>query len=135
MCNLYSMTSSQAAIRDLVRGLDDRTGNLGSMPAVFPDMEAPIVRTGEDGPELVKARWGMPSPKFALKGRKTDPGVTDIRNTGNPRWRRRLGIEHRCLVPFSSFSEYETTADGKVPVWFARGEDRPLTFFAGLWTR
>jgi putative SOS response-associated peptidase YedK len=38
-------------------------------------------------------------------------------------------------VPFTSFSEYETTAGGrKVPVWFAAGEDRPLLFFAGIWT-
>ena len=135
MCNLYSMTSSQAAIRDLVRGLDDRSGNLAPLPAIFPDMEAPIVRNGGDGPEMIFARWGMPSPQFALKGRKTDPGVTNIRNTGSPHWRRWLGIEHRCLVPFTSFSEYESTEDGKEPVWFARGGERPLTFFAGLWTR
>ncbi len=71
-------------------------------------------------------RWGMPSPAFALKGRKTDPGVTNVRNVTSPHWRRWLSVEHRCVVPFTSFSEYETTSEGqKVPVWFSGGQSRP----------
>ena len=82
------------------------------------------------------ARWGMPSPVFALKGRNSDTGVTNIRNVKSPHWRRWLGIEHRCVVPFTSFSENETLADGsKPPVWFAFDESRPLACFAGIWTR
>ena len=135
MCNLYALSKGQAAIREIFDGLKDRVGNLGSQPAIFPDQSAPIVRNGSDGPELVMGRWGMPSPKFALKGKKTDPGVTNIRNTASPHWRRWLGVEHRCLVPLTSFSEYETTRDGKVPVWFAMDDSRPVAFFAGLWTQ
>lgn len=42
---------------------------------------------------------------------------------------------NRCLVPFTSFFEYETAPDGKKqPVWFALAEDRPLAFVAGIWT-
>ena len=78
----------------------------------------------------------MPSPAFALKNRKTDGGITNIRNTRPPRWRRWLGPEHRCLVPFTSFCEYDTRPGrGKEPVWFAGGEDRPLLCFAGIWAR
>jgi putative SOS response-associated peptidase YedK len=77
----------------------------------------------------------MPSPAFALKGRATDPGVTNVRNTALPHWRRWLGPANRCIVPFTSFSEYETGLDGKkIPVWFALREDRPLACFAGFWT-
>ncbi len=77
----------------------------------------------------------MPSPQFALKGKATDPGVTNVRNTASPHWRRWLGPPSRCLVPFTSFSEYETGPDGKkVPVWFALDESRPLAAFAGIWT-
>ncbi len=77
----------------------------------------------------------MPSPAFALKGRATDPGVTNVRNTASPHWRRWLGPASRCVVPFTSFSEYEAGPGGKkVPVWFALGEDRPLACFAGIWT-
>ncbi len=136
MCNLYALTKGQAAILELSRAMRDRAGNLPPMPGIFPDYAAPIVRTGEDGVrELAMARWGMPSPAFALQGRKTDPGVTNIRNSASPHWRRWLAPAHRCLVPLTSFSENDRGPDGKaVPVWFALGEDRPLAFFAGLWT-
>lgn len=135
MCNLYSLTTSQEAMRRLFEGIDDRLGNLPPLPGIFPDYAAPIVRNGEGGRELVMARWGMPSPQFALKGRKTDPGVTNIRNAKSPHWRRWLGPSNRCLVPFTSFSENEALPDGRrPPVWFALDETRPLAFFAGLWT-
>ena len=136
MCNLYSLTKGQAAILEMTRAMVDRTGNLPPLPGIFPDDRAPIVENGPDGRSLAYARWGMPSPAFALKGRKTDPGVTNVRNTASPHWRRWLGPEWRCLVPFTSFSEYETMPDGsKRPVWFALGADRPLGFFAGIRTR
>jgi putative SOS response-associated peptidase YedK len=79
LCNLYSMTESQQAIRDLVRAMKDRTGNLPPLPGIFPDHAAPIVRGGPEGRELAMARWGMPSPVFALQGKKSDPGVTNVR--------------------------------------------------------
>ena len=136
MCNLYSLTESQDAIRRITKAMRDRTGNLPPLPGIFPDYAAPVVRTAEDGErELLLARWGMPSPAFALKGRKVDKGVTNIRNTSSPHWRRWLGPQSRCLVPFTSFSENDKGPVGKaVPVWFALGEDRPLAFFAGVWT-
>jgi putative SOS response-associated peptidase YedK len=82
------------------------------------------------------ARWGMPSLIFALKGRNCDSGVTNIRNAASPHWRRWLGPENRCVVPFTSFSENEQLPDGsKPPVWFAFDQMRPLAFFAGIWTR
>lgn len=136
MCNLYSISKGQAAIRDWFAIKHDRTGNLPPMPGIFPDYPAPIVRMSEGERELTTARWGMPSPVFALKGRKTDPGVTNVRNVSSPHWRRWLGVENRCVVPWTSFSEYETTPDGKKqPVWFAFDESRPLACFAGIWTR
>lgn len=135
MCNLYSITTPQAAIREFTQATADLAGNLPPLPGVFPDHAAPIVRRGVGGRELTRARWGLPSPAFALKGRTTDPGVTNVRNTSSPHWRRWLGPAHRCLVPFTSFSEYETVAGKKVPVWFALDESRPIACFAGLWTR
>ena len=59
MCNLYSLTKGQAAIRDWFRAGHDRTGNLPLFPGIFPDQSAPIVRNAADGErELVMARWG-----------------------------------------------------------------------------
>jgi hypothetical protein len=37
MCNLYSMTKNQAAIRALFKVDRDSTGNMASMPGIFPD--------------------------------------------------------------------------------------------------
>lgn len=135
MCNLYAMTAGQTAIREIAGIMSDRTGNLAPLPAIFPDGAAPVVRVGADGRALAIARWGMPSPKFALKGRRTDPGVTNVRNVGSAHWRRWLGVAHRCLVPFTAFCEYRVEQDkSRTPVWFALGEGRPLAFFAGIWT-
>ena len=136
MCNLYSLVKGQQAIRELTEAMLDTTGNLPPMPGIFPDYPAPVVRNRPEGRELALARWGMPSPAFALKNRRSDPGVTNVRNVGSPHWRRWLGVEHRCLVPFTSFSEHEQRPDGtRPPVWFALDDTRPLAVFAGIWTR
>lgn len=66
MCNLYSVTTNQAAISALFRVVNRYVGNLAPMPGVFPDYKAPIVRNGPDGRELATARWGMPSSSKAL---------------------------------------------------------------------
>src|SRR5271165_5821651 len=130
MCNLYSLTKGQAAIRDWFRATYDRTGNLPLFPGIFPDQMAPIVRAGADGErELVMARWGMPGPPQF--GRAP---ITNIRNVGSPHWRGWLGKKNRCIVPATSFCEYEDTKPRKTPTWFALAEDRPLFAFAGLWT-
>ncbi len=155
MCNLYSMTSSQRAILDVARAMRNLTGNLPSLPGIYPDYRAPIVRNGVDGVrELAMARWGMPSPekaqfeatkrraeKLQAKGKtvdfkgllrlEPDSGTTNIRNVKSKHWTRWLGIEHRCLVPFTSFSEFNKDAGGNI--WFAFDNSRPLAFFAGLW--
>ncbi|MCX5495796.1 SOS response-associated peptidase family protein [Kaistia dalseonensis] len=155
MCNLYSMTRSQDAVRNMARVLRDQTGNLPPMPGIFPDYPAPIVRNGPDGRELVMARWGMPSSQLALmeatkkraakleaKGKpvdfkellrlEPDIGTTNIRNTNSKHWQRWLVPEHRCVVPFTSFSEFNKAEGGDI--WFALDETRPLAFFAGIWT-
>jgi hypothetical protein len=47
MCNLYSITRSQDAIRQLFAVTRDLSGNLPPLPSVFPDQMAPVVR--QDG--------------------------------------------------------------------------------------
>ena len=144
MCNLYSQTKSQDAMRHVFDDvlddgevLDDTTGNLPPLAGIYPDYPAPIIQHGPQGGfQSSMARWGMPTPPQFLAGKRTDPGVTNIRNVASPHWRRWLGVANRCLVPFTSFAE----PDGRVgpnqrkPVWFALGPDRPLAFFAGIRT-
>lgn len=143
MCNLYSQTKSQDAMRhvfdDMVEEgeeLIDASGNLPPQPGIYPDYSAPIIRAAPGGWQLTRARWGMPTPPKFLEGKRTDPGVTNIRNVASTHWRRWLGVEHRCLVPFTSFSEIDSRpgAPRNHPVWFAFGPDRPLAFFAGIRT-
>jgi len=108
-------------------------GNLEPQPGIFPDYMAPIVRNTSSGRELAMARWGLPSPAFSLKGRNSDPGITNVRNTASAHWKRWLGVANRCVVPFTSFSEPAPQPDGtKPPGWFAFNETRPLGFFAGI---
>jgi putative SOS response-associated peptidase YedK len=133
MCNLYSVTSNQEAIRRLFRVGRDLTGNLPRLPGIFPDYMAPVVRVAADGErELTMMRWGMPCPP-AYGGTH----VTNIRNTKSPHWRCWLGPSSRCIVPFTSFCEYADTKPRKTPTWFALDENRPLSAFAGIcctWT-
>lgn len=128
MCNLYSVTKSQQAIREAFRAMTDRAGNMPPLPEIFPDQMAPVVRQGRDGRELAMLRWGFPSPPAAPARR----AVTNIRNTSSSYWRAWMEPEWRCLVPATAFCEY---ASGKpaVPHWFALGADEPLFAFAGLW--
>jgi hypothetical protein len=93
MCNLYSITTNQEAIRALFRVMNRYVGNLPPMPGVFPDYSAPVVRNAGDERELTMMRWGMPPPP-----RTGGPPVTNIRNTSSPHWRMWLKPENRCVI-------------------------------------
>ncbi len=157
MCNLYSLSHRLQAILEMVAAMTRDIGNFGPMPGIFPDYSAPILRAQAEGSlELAMARWGMPSSKRALfeaatkradklraKGKpvdfdellrmEPDGGTTNIRRTESRHWSPWLGAENRCLVPFTSFNEPDQV-NRSDSVWFALGEDRPLAFFAGVWT-
>jgi putative SOS response-associated peptidase YedK len=60
--------------------------------------------------------------------------VTNIRNVDSPHWRRWLTPKNRCVVPWTSFCEYEDTKPKKTKRWFSIDEEKPLAFFAGIWT-
>jgi putative SOS response-associated peptidase YedK len=106
-------TRGQAAIRELTKAIRDSTGNLPSLPGIYPDYLAPIVKNTPDGRELAMARWGMPTPSKFLPASGRDPGETNIRNLKSPHWRQWLRPENRCLVPWTSFAEPERLATGK----------------------
>ena len=164
MCNLYRQRTGPQAIMDLANAMRSTVGNLAPGD-IYPDYAAPIVRLGDDGErELALARWGLPSSGKALfekaatradklraKGKvidhdafaelvkmEPDGGTTNVRNTTSAHWRRWLTPEHRCLVPFTAFSEPGRDAEGKYrPIWFklAVEDPEPLAFFAGIHVR
>lgn len=158
MCNLYRMEDKDW----VAKWAQDAESLINLMPAyqMNPDQMGPIVRNTADGKkQLVHARWGLPSPIFAqkkaaearaaklkAKGQtvdmdelirvEPDRGVTNVRNLKLPHWKRWFGVEHRCIVPVTSFAEPDPASQedgGKVPnAWFARDESKPLMFFAGI---
>lgn len=157
MCNLYTQKAGPKAIMAASGAERSLVGNLPTGD-IYPDYEAPIVRVGEDGiRELAMARWGMPSSQKAihdaaikradkLKAKGTefdfdellkmepDKGTTNVRNTSSRHWQRWLGPEHRCLVPFTAFSEPGRLNGKYAPVWFEIDTDaqEALGFFAGI---
>ena len=136
MCNLYSMTKPQQAVRDLARVAKDATGNLPPLPGIFPDMLAPVVinRAANMGREMLMMRWGFPRPaprpgEKPLRGYATNALYTD-----SIYWRPYLlRPELRCLVPATSFCESDNSSGSAVWTWFALDESRPIFFFAGIW--
>ncbi|MDH2329201.1 SOS response-associated peptidase family protein [Cereibacter sp. SYSU M97828] len=132
MCNLFASTLPQDAMRSLFKGLDDKTGNLQMTPEVYPDQMAPVIRNAQGGRELAMTRWGLPTPPKYLEGKKTDKGVTNVRNTNSPHWRRWLDVPNRCLVSLTRFAEPDAKKGGRAVVWFEPMKD-VTAFFAGLW--
>jgi putative SOS response-associated peptidase YedK len=126
VCNLYSVHTTQEAMRRAFEIARDSAGNVPPLSAIFPDQMAPVVRMIDGERELIQMRWGFPPPPKV----GTQP-VTNVRNVGSPFWRAWLKPQHRCLVPLTSFSEYKDTKPRKTPVWFALSQDRPLAASRG----
>lgn len=158
MCNLYNLTVGPQAILEFTRAMRDAA--MWNEPSItaYPDRLAPIVRSTADGRELAMVRWGLPSSskarfdaatkradKLRRKGdsvdfdhllkMEPDRGTTNVRNTKSMHWKRWLGPENRCVVPFTSFAEPNPNRaqDGEANKWFAVDDSRPLAFFAGMW--
>lgn len=130
MCTLYSVRSTQAEMRRAFEVAVDRDelGNYEAQHAIFPDQLAPVVIAGPEGRTLIRMRWGFPPPPNAGSA-----PVVNVRNVSSPYWRPWLKPGQRCLVPVTSFSEYEGAKPPKTPVWFGLDENRRLLAFAGIW--
>ena len=136
MCNRYAADIRKAGLEKEFYGFEEWsetriTPLLGNaLLEVFPKSFGPVIVRGErDALEWRKMRWGLPGP--ATMG---GAPVTNVRNTSSAHWRPVLGVEHRCLVPFTAFSEYEDASPkgAKQIRWFAP-RDRGMLFFAGVW--
>ena len=137
MCNLYSLTKSQDAIRRITKAMRDTHRQPAAAPRHLPRLRRP---RSSARPRMASAScfWPAgacprpPSRSRARRSTRASPtSATPPARTGGDGWCR----ASRCLVPFTSFSENDKGPDGKaVPVWFALDEERPLAFFAGIWT-
>lgn len=136
MCNRYASDIRKAGKERDYYGFEEWSETrinpiLGNaILEVFPKSYAPVIKLNDAGKhEWAKMRWGLPGP--AQFG---SAPITNIRNIKSAHWRPILGLEHRCLIPFTAFSEYEDASPkGKKQIrWFAP-PDRSMGFFAGLW--
>lgn len=136
MCNAYNVTTNVEAIIQAVKGWKARQNvkNQPWLPGIYPNYSAPIMRLDDGELELTEALWGMPTPPQFNVNSKGEPlaydrGVTNIRNTNSPHWRRWLGQAHRCLVPFTTFSEPDEKHKNH---FFRFTDDREVAFMAGI---
>lgn len=136
MCNRYAADIRKAGLERELYGFDEWSETrispiLGNaVLEVFPKSFGPVLELGDSGKlEWKKMRWGLPGPP-----QTGNAPVTNIRNIKSPHWRPLLGVQHRCLVPFTAFSEYEDSSPkgAKVIRWFAP-RDRTMLAFAGIW--
>lgn len=136
MCNRYRMTAKQAELAARY-GVEppyppDETF---PPPELFPDRQAAVVRQENGARRLATMSWGFPLLTRG-KTRMIEKRVTNVRNLDSPFWRSALASpEQRCLVPFTSFSEYGQTRqpDGKLPLHWFDIPSRPISSFAGIW--
>jgi hypothetical protein len=102
MCNLYSITKGQKAIRDLAKAMIDHAGNMPTLPGVFPNRMAPVVRVAPKGRrELLMMRWGFPPP-FIPGNKPRNPYLTNVRKTDSRYWQtisRNRSIAAWCPSP------------------------------------
>lgn len=118
----------------------DILGNLEPSIDIYPNQSGAVVRNAPDGQrELANLLWGMPTPVERIRARPiTAPQHTQ--STVRP-----LATVCRCREPLCGAGDELCRAQpdtgDKDPetgiqrnYWFALNEDRPLFFFAGLWT-
>lgn len=119
-CTGHCAGTLAEAIRQMVHDMfdfevGDNIGNMAPQTGIYPDILAPIIRNRPGlHRELVKVRWGMPTPSNVLyraaqtradkiakkRGRgltveefaellrlEPDKGVHNVRNTKSPHWR------------------------------------------------
>lgn len=162
MCNLYRLDARDWANKFAQDAQSfDNLVNMMESYEVWPDREGLILRNTASGRrQLAHVRWGLPSSRKALmeaatkradklraKGKEVDfaellkmepdGGTTNVRNTPSAHWKPWLGVENRCVVPFTRFAEPDPAnkpEGGRTPnAWFALDESEPIAYFAGIW--
>jgi putative SOS response-associated peptidase YedK len=131
MCNRYASDIRKAGLEREIYGFEEWSETrINTILEVFPKSIGPVIHLNAAGHLLwSRMRWGLPGPpQFG------GAPVTNIRNVKSAHWRPLLGQAHRCIVPFTAFSEYEDASPkgAKIIRWFAP-PNRSMLAFAGIW--
>ena len=102
----------------------------GEAACLMPSSEQAQFEATKKRAEKLQAKGKAVDFKQLLR-MEPDSGITNIRNLKSKHWTRWLGIEHHCLVPFTSFSEFNKAAGDNL-VGIRR--DASARLFASIWT-
>ena len=125
MCNHYSLTKGQAAIIALTRAMRDTTGNMPSLPGIFPDYSAPIVtgrtaRTaGKDVAAVIARNLEKRIAKLEASRQRPDELLLVWRR---PNGDVRAAISEAKFAPGDRVISLEWDGDGPLPPprWFGK---------------
>lgn len=144
MCNLYNIKPARAEYLAYFDATEDPRNEV----EVEKDYAAPgkpgfVIREEQGARVLSTMKWGFPTRKPRKRAPKEGelPFLydwwTNARNLSNSMWKPwLLNAQHRCLVPFTRFSEPKAVADRVAPGdtnWWFTVEDQPMPCFAGIW--
>lgn len=130
MCTLYNIRASRAEIAAYFEANDAWRRDL-EKDYVASNRPGYVVRNIDGARQLETMKWGFPPPA-GVKG-----PVVNVRNLSSSFWRTALlQPERRCLVPATSFSEWNVTPDqvtGKKTLHWFNLPSRPIFALAGIW--
>ena len=135
MCGRFSQAYSWAEVHAFL-DLVGAPRNLRARYNIAPTTEVDVVRLGENGPELVRMRWGL-VPVFWSKGLRELPATFNARAetvAEKPMFRDAFR-KRRCIIPASSFFEWTGPRNDRQPHLFTAADEAPVLALAGLWDR
>lgn len=135
MCSRYAFVPEAAAwadFRAVLGALAEELLGLAPRPRLAPTDTVPILvqRTGQP-PQVAHARWGLVPhwwsrdelPRLSFNARSEEAAT-------KPMWRDALR-QSRCLIPATSWTEWQKAGGAKVPHALRRDDGRGF-MFAGL---
>lgn len=142
MCNRYRTEKANAALFEAFQDWREREqfdehGRNTPVPfESFPNKPGRFLYLNDGSLALGEGLWGLPTPPnrnvtAGGKPKAYDTGITNIRQADWKYWQQWLGVENRCLVPWTAFCEPDQVGGSRKDVWFQMANGRELAFFAG----
>lgn len=131
MCGRYNVTDNPL-LRDLLREFGIESGPIPDRFNIAPTEQVPVIYALEGAIATLEMRWWLvphwsegPSNRYAMFNARCE----NLRQSPAFRepFRRR-----RCLIPASSFIEWQKRETGKQAMLIASQSQQPL-LFAGIW--